>query len=84
MIVIGSGIVAQKKANGNGDPVIGFPGDVNQDGRVDAVDYIALKRNIGKTSGATVADGDLDHDEDVDYDDLAILQVNYGREVGQP
>ena len=53
-------------------------GDTNDDGAVDAADYIALKANMGQASGAILADGDFDEDGDVDWDDLQLLQDHYG------
>jgi autotransporter-associated beta strand protein len=60
-------------------------GDTNEDGVVDAVDYIALKTHFGVTEGATLAMGNFDAESDgnVDWDDLQILMANFGtRSVG--
>ena len=54
-------------------------GDADENGLVDAADYIALKRNIGTTSGAALADGDFDDNGTVDWDDLQIMQDNFGK-----
>lgn len=54
-------------------------GDVDLSGVVDAADYIALKRHAGAGSAAVRADGDLDRDGDVDWNDLQLLTANYGR-----
>ncbi len=54
-------------------------GDTNDDGVVDAADYIALKRNIGTPSGAALADGDFDENGTVDWDDLQVLEANFGK-----
>ena len=48
-------------------------GDADENGVVDAADYIALKRNMGLGSGAELADGDFDDNGTVDWDDLQIL-----------
>ena len=56
----------------------GLAGDADENGVVDAADYIALKTNMGQPSGAVLADGDFDKDGDVDWYDLQILQGNYG------
>jgi len=48
--------------------------DANNDGLVDATDYITLKQNIGTQSGATWSQGDFDFDGDVDYDDMLLYQ----------
>lgn len=47
--------------------------DANGDGVVDAADYIILKRHMGTSTGAVLADGDFDLDGDVDWDDLQTL-----------
>ena len=58
-------------------------GDANWDGIVDAADYIALKRNFGRATGARYKDGDFDGDHDVDWNDLQTLMGNFGaRGVG--
>ena len=53
-------------------------GDADDNGVVNAADYIILKSNIGTGTGMTVADGDFDDDGDVDWNDLQLLQANYG------
>jgi fibronectin-binding autotransporter adhesin len=60
-----------------------LPGDTNEDGVVDAIDYIALKTHFGMTEGATLAQGDLDENGTVDWADLQILMDNFGtRSIG--
>ncbi len=54
-------------------------GDADENGVVDAADYIALKTHIGTATGAVLANGDFDVDGDVDWDDLQILQDNFGK-----
>ena len=54
------------------------PGDTNDDGIVDAADYIAVKTHIGTATGATLEIGDVDKDGDVDWDDLQFLQEHFG------
>ena len=53
-------------------------GDADENGVVNAADYIALKTNMGQATGATLAKGDFDGDGDVDWDDLQLLQAHYG------
>ena len=53
-------------------------GDADDNGVVNAADYIALKRHMGQGTGATTAEGDFDGDSDVDWDDLQLLQAHYG------
>ena len=54
-------------------------GDTNEDGVVDAADYMALKENLGTGSGASQADGDVEggsgpgQDGDVDWADLDLM-----------
>lgn len=52
--------------------------DFNLDGAVDGNDFLAWQRNVGKATGATLADGDADFDDDVDAADLAIWRQAYG------
>lgn len=54
-----------------------LPGDATRDGKVDALDYVALKSHIGMSSGATWAQGDFDCDGDVDRDDFLVLEANF-------
>jgi len=58
--------------------VPGQLGDTNLDGVVDAIDYMAIKRNFGMASGAQPVDGDVNNDGRVDWDDLQILQAHFG------
>jgi hypothetical protein len=57
---------------------MGIAGDCNEDGVVDAADYIALKSHMGLGSAAKWADGDFDEDGDVDWADLQELMANFG------
>ncbi|MGB2823521.1 MAG: pre-peptidase C-terminal domain-containing protein [Phycisphaerae bacterium] len=59
-------------------------GDVNLDGKVNFLDYLILKSNLGTPSGGKWADGDFDADGDVDRDDFAKLRGNFGRSLGPP
>lgn len=47
--------------------------DANNDGVMDAADYLIVKRNLGTTEGATWSDGDFDGDGDVDFIDMRLL-----------
>ncbi len=58
---------------------MGVTGDCNEDGIVDAADYIALKNHMGLASAATWADGDFNFDGDVDWNDLMLLMASIGR-----
>jgi len=53
------------------------PGDANNDGVVDAADYITVKRNFGMTSGAKWSDGNFTSGGTVDWYDLQILMANF-------
>jgi len=59
-------------------------GDADLNGVVDAADYIALKSHWGLGSAAARADGDLDRDGDVDWNDLQLLTANFGRASADP
>jgi hypothetical protein len=56
---------------------MGVAGDCNEDGAVDAADYIALKSRMGQESAATWAVGDFNFDGDVDWADLQELMANF-------
>jgi fibronectin-binding autotransporter adhesin len=63
----------------------GQPGDTNNDGVVDAADFITLKKNFNKfTSGATKAEGDFNETGTVDWADLSTLMANFGAGGGAP
>jgi hypothetical protein len=55
-----------------GTPAV-LPGDFNGDGVVDAVDFIALKRNMGKPSSGLVMQGDIDDSSTVGFSELQAL-----------
>ena len=61
----------------------GQPGDTNNDGAVDAFDYVTVKKNFGK-SLAGESNGDFDSSGKVDWADLAILMKNFGAGTGAP
>jgi len=56
--------------------------DFNLDGVIDGRDYLALQIGYG-TSNAQKADGDADGDQDVDANDRAIWEAEYGLEQPQ-
>ena len=59
--------------------IAGLPGDANDDGVIDATDYITVKQNFGTTSGATWAQGNFNGGVGtVDWADLQILMANFG------
>jgi hypothetical protein len=45
---------------------------------VDGADFLAWQRGLGTTAGATRAAGDANMDGDVDADDLAVWQAQFG------
>jgi hypothetical protein len=61
----------------------GLLGDTNNDGVVDAFDYVTVKKNFGK-SLAGESNGDFDSSGKVDWADLAILMKNFGAGAGAP
>ncbi|MDB5319232.1 MAG: hypothetical protein JWN40_863, partial [Phycisphaerales bacterium] len=52
------------------------PGDVNNDGKVDAADLSITLKNIGHTGGRSL--GDLNGDGQIDIQDFQILEQNFG------
>ena len=55
----------------------GLDGDADGNGVVNAADYIIVKRNMGTSTGATLAMGNFDTDQDVDWADLQLLIDNF-------
>ncbi len=52
-------------------------GDINMDGKVDAIDYALLKKHLlgmGDLSGDAIRIADVNHDNAVDALDLSILK----------
>jgi subtilisin family serine protease len=58
--------------------VQGLPSDADRDGDVDGNDFLAWQRNVGKTSGATQAQGDANGDGKVSGSDLASWKQSFG------
>jgi alpha-amylase len=54
------------------------PGDFNLDGKVDAADYVLMRKSGNIASGALYTQGDADFDGDVDAADVAIWRSHYG------
>jgi hypothetical protein len=52
-----------------------FGADFNFDGVVDGNDFLLWQRNVGRTSGATLRQGDATADGDVDGNDLAVWKA---------
>jgi hypothetical protein len=59
-------------------------GDVTGDGRVDAMDYLVAKKDLGKTGLGAWSGGDVDGDGDVDAIDLLAIQGCLGGSLGSP
>jgi hypothetical protein len=58
-------------------------GDINLDGVVDSADAAIIASNIG--TGSTYCEGDLDGDDDVDADDLALIALGCNdADIAQP
>lgn len=55
-----------------------FPGDTNDDGKVDFTDLLTLAQNYGQT-GATWQQGDFNASGTVDFADLLALAQHYGQ-----
>jgi hypothetical protein len=53
------------------------PGDVNNDGKVDAADFSVVLKNLGHTGGRSL--GDLTGDGQIDVQDYQLLEQNFGR-----
>ncbi|MGB2823648.1 MAG: right-handed parallel beta-helix repeat-containing protein, partial [Phycisphaerae bacterium] len=59
-------------------------GDGNLDGKVDYLDYLNWKRNVGVPSEGDWAKADFDADGDVDRDDFMVMVENFGKVVDPP
>jgi hypothetical protein len=55
-----------------------LPGDCDEDGDVDYLDYVTIKQKAGLTDRARWADGDFDGDRDVDRLDAYALRHYFG------
>jgi len=64
--------------------LIAIPGDADTDGRVGALDYIALKRGVGQPGAAVWNKGDFDGDEAVGRSDLLALRAHFGQALAAP
>jgi len=53
-------------------------GDADEDGDVDAADYLIVKAHLGGAPGAEWPDGDFTGDGRVTGEDLALLELNFG------
>ena len=58
-------------------PTANLPGDINQDGKVDVVDFSILRANFGE-SNARREQGDINGDARVDLRDFQILRTYFG------
>jgi MYXO-CTERM domain-containing protein len=52
------------------------PGDVNNDGKVDAADFAIVQKNLGASGGRSL--GDLNGDGTIDFLDFQVLERNFG------
>lgn len=59
-------------------------GDANEDGMVDAADYITLKLNMGHVFSGLASDGDFDGSGTVDVNDLQLLATTIDPTNGVP
>lgn len=61
-----------------GVPQLADTADFDGDGDVDGLDFLTLQTGLGTTSGATLAEGDANHDGMINSADLAIWELQYG------
>jgi hypothetical protein len=62
-------------------------GDANHDGRVNALDLITARRNLGRTGALGPlgpAQGDVNYDGKVDLWDLLTVRRNFGKKISPP
>ncbi len=55
--------------------------NINGDSEVDGLDLATLLTHLG--IGTTLAEGDLDDDQDVDFDDLRIMLTQFGFDIDE-
>jgi hypothetical protein len=74
---------SQGVENGTIDVPVNFlvvlPGDYNNDGAVDAQDYVVWRKNVGLAGGVTYANGDGNRDGDVTAADYDIWRSHFGQ-----
>jgi T5SS/PEP-CTERM-associated repeat protein/probable HAF family extracellular repeat protein len=59
---------------------IGLPGDYNQNGVVDAADYVVWRRSVGQAGAGLAADGD--GNKRIDSGDYSIWRAHFGQTTG--
>lgn len=59
------------------DMLVPLAGDYNQDGNVDATDYVVWRNMLGQTGSGLAADGDSDNQ--IDLDDYSVWRSNFGQ-----
>jgi T5SS/PEP-CTERM-associated repeat protein len=59
---------------------VALPGDYNQNGVVDAADYVVYRNTLGQTGTGLPADGN--NNGQVDTGDLTVWQANFGKTAG--
>jgi hypothetical protein len=57
--------------------IVGLSGDTNDDGVVDAADFITVKQNFGQSTTLDISAGDFDGDGKVEWDDLQAMMSNF-------
>jgi hypothetical protein len=58
----------------------GLIGDYNQNGVVDAADYVLWRKSVGQSGSSLPADGDNDHA--ITQNDFAIWRAHFGQSLG--
>jgi hypothetical protein len=60
--------------------ISGLIGDYNQNGVVDAADYVLWRKSVGQSGSSLPADGDNDHA--ITQNDFAIWRAHFGQSLG--
>jgi len=68
----------------NTQSVLDCPGDADGSRTVDLADFAVIQVTFGMQAEAMFSDGDFDHDDDVDIDDVTILTNELGNTCPQP
>jgi alpha-tubulin suppressor-like RCC1 family protein len=80
---LGGQVISQMAAGGWFNlllPEPALPGDFNQDGSVDAADYVMWRKTGGQTGAGLAADGDQDHQ--IDAGDYEVWRGRFGTSLG--
>ena len=71
-------------AGGRTESFFVLAGDANRDRRVGLDDFVLLRQNFGRSTGATFGQGDFNYDGRIGLDDFVILRRQFGMVLPPP